>query len=61
MKNIRYYAYLEISRYAQLSQLYSIYKELEIEFKSFATQRVTEENQIWPVFKKLFSKEKKDA
>ena len=61
MKNIRYYAYLEISRYAQLSQLYSIYKELELEFKSFATQRVTEENQIWPVFKKLFSKEKKDA
>ena len=61
MDNIRYYAYLEISRYAQLSQLYSIYKELEQEFKHFATQRVTEENQIWQVFRKLFSKEKTDV
>ena len=56
IKNIRYFAYIETSRYAHISQLYNAYKELEKEYDNFSVQRVFQESQIWEVFKKLFEK-----
>jgi uncharacterized sporulation protein YeaH/YhbH (DUF444 family) len=61
IKHVRYFAYVETSRYAQLSQLYNMYTELEKEYPNFAMQRVFQESQIWGVFKDLFSKEKKNV
>ena len=58
---VRYFAYIETSRYAQLSQLYTIYSELQAEFKNFRIQRVFQESQIWSVFKDLFAKDKKNV
>jgi|TARA_R100000081_G_C4817671_1_gene176594 hypothetical protein len=61
LPNIRYYAYLEISRWQDRSKLYSYYTKIDDNFKNFSAQKVKDENEIWPVFQKLFSKKKKDA
>ena len=58
INHIRYFAYIETSRYAQLSQLYTMYTELDKEHSNFSMQRVFQESQIWSVFKKLFEKNK---
>lgn len=61
LPKIRYFAYLEISRWADNSKLYSYYTKISEKFKNFSSQRVKDESEIWPVFKKLFSKNKKDV
>mgnify|MGYP003637458549 FL=1 len=61
ISHVRYFAYIETSRYAHISQLYNVYKELDAEYPNFAMQRVFQESQIWGVFKDLFSKEKKNV
>ena len=58
INHIRYFAYIETSRYAQLSQLYTMYTELDKEHSNFSMQRVFQESQIWSVFQKLFEKNK---
>ncbi len=58
ISHVRYFAYIEASRYAQLSQLYTMYTELDKEHSNFSMQRVFQESQIWSVFKKLFEKNK---
>ena len=61
INHIRYFAYIETSRYAQLSQLYTMYTELDKEHSNFSMQRVFQESQIWSVFKDLFAKDKKNV
>lgn len=61
LPNARYFAYLEISRWANESKLHSYYKGLVGSHPNFATQKVMNENEIWPVFKKLFAKKNKNV
>ena len=61
LPNIRYFAYLEISRYVDRSKLFSYYSKINEKFPNFSSQKVRDESEIWPVFQKLFSKNKKDA
>lgn len=61
LPNIRYFAYLEISRYHDRSKLHAYYSKIGEKFSNFSTQKVKDESEIWPVFQKLFSKNKQDV
>jgi len=61
LPNIRYFAYLEISRWVDRSKLFSYYSKIDEKFPHFSSQKVRDESEIWPVFQKLFSKNKKDV
>lgn len=57
----RYFAYLEISRWANQSKLHSYYQKIADNTPNFAAQKVMDESEIWPVFQKLFSKKSKNV
>lgn len=61
LPHARYFAYLEISRWANQSKLHSYYNRLSDRHPHFACQKVMNENEIWPVFQKLFSKKSKNV
>jgi uncharacterized sporulation protein YeaH/YhbH (DUF444 family) len=51
----RYYAYVQVAEEEQ--NLWEEYSQLEGEVPHFAMRKVTEANQIYPVFRELFKKE----
>ena len=61
LPNVRYFAYLEISRWANQSKLHSYYQKISESTPHFAAQKVMNENEIWPVFQKLFNKKSKNV
>ena len=56
----RYFAYIETpeEEYSRKSPLWAEYEELRAEAPNFAMKRVTRPQEIYPVFRDLFSKEK---
>ena len=61
LPNVRYFAYLEISGWANQSKLHSYYQKISESTPHFAAQKVMNENEIWPVFQKLFNKKSKNV
>ena len=51
----RYFAYVQVAEEEQ--NLWDEYAALAAETKAFAIRKVTEANQIYPVFRDLFKKE----
>lgn len=60
MPIVQYYAYVEVreAMYSQMSELWGTIGGLMKQFKHLAMTRISDERDIYPVFRKLFEKER---
>lgn len=57
MPYLQYYAYVEVTDDATTGDLWAEYQKVADTYKNFATQVITDNSDIYPVFRKLFEKQ----
>lgn len=57
MPYLQYYAYVEVTDDATTGDLWDLYQKVAESYKNFATQTISDNADIYPVFRKLFEKQ----
>jgi hypothetical protein len=58
---VQYYAYVEINKHDGESDLHQLYESLRTKYSHFNTAHIADAADIYPVFRGLFEKDKKDS